>query len=378
MRGLTILYSPDKQGNGGTVDGINFPMGLSSGSNNGSWSNGVVPDGKNGLKFVAPGDGTWTVYALPGSGKTFYMGNAESSVSLPGTNVAVKQDIAVEKGKTYYATVAGSKGNFLGSKFTAAVEGEDAVEVYLTATWDFQKNNGFTQVVNAGESYDYTVKDSENAGKTMTIKADTGKFGGSDHGDWIAVNPEVTLTVPVVNGSVITMGDTYYGTEQYTINGETFTGGNKSYTYYGLEKTIDIVLKVGGFYRSVSIVSPKYPSTEIPTAKPSMEINGMITGLTAADSSAEGIKLIGKMGGELVALDIKDGKFTTTLQAGKSIDVTGILGGSSAYTIPADTKITSDNAAPTINAVAVVAEPAAGSRTYNFGDGSIVPQSTAI
>lgn len=84
------------------------------------------------------------------------------------------------------------------------------------------------------------------------------------------------------------------------------------------------------------------------------------------------------MGGELVALDIKDGKFTTTLQAGKSIDVTGILGGSSAYTIPADTKITSDNAAPTINAVAVVAEPAAGSRTYNFGDGSIVPQSTAI
>ena len=183
-------------------------MGLSSGSNNGSWSNGVVPDGKNGLKFVAPGDGTWTVYALPGSGKTFYMGNAESSVSLPGTNVAVKQDIAVEKGKTYYATVAGSKGNFLGSKFTAAVEGEDAVEVYLTATWDFQKNNGFTQVVNAGESYDYTVKDSENAGKTMTIKADTGKFGGSDHGDWIAVNPEVTLTVPVVNGSVITMGDT--------------------------------------------------------------------------------------------------------------------------------------------------------------------------
>ena len=378
MRGLTILYSPDKQGNGGTVDGINFPMGLSSGSNNGSWSNGVVPDGKNGLKFVAPGDGTWTVYALPGSGKTFYMGNAESSVSLPGTNVAVKQDIAVEKGKTYYATVAGSKGNFLGSKFTAAVEGEDAVEVYLTATWDFQKNNGFTQVVNAGESYDYTVKDSENAGKTMTIKADTGKFGGSDHGDWIAVNPEVTLTVPVVNGSVITMGDTYYGTEQYTINGETFTGGNKSYTYYGLEKTIDIVLKVGGFYRSVSIVSPKYPSTEIPTAKPLMEINGMITGLTAADSSAEGIKLIGKMGGELVALDIKDGKFTTTLQAGKSIDVTGILGGSSAYTIPADTKITSDNAAPTINAVAVVAEPAAGSRTYNFGDGSIVPQSTAI
>lgn len=143
MRGLTILYSPDKQGNGGTVDGINFPMGLSSGSNNGSWSNGVVPDGKNGLKFVAPGDGTWTVYALPGSGKTFYMGNAESSVSLPGTNVAVKQDIAVEKGKTYYATVAGSKGNFLGSKFTAAVEGEDAVEVYLTATWEFSEKTWF-------------------------------------------------------------------------------------------------------------------------------------------------------------------------------------------------------------------------------------------
>ena len=34
--------------------------------------------------------------------------------------------------------------------------------------------------------------------------------------------------------------ETFEDLKDVAINGETFTGGNKSYTYYGLEKTIDI------------------------------------------------------------------------------------------------------------------------------------------
>ncbi len=377
MRGLTIMYSPDKKGAGGETGGVKFDCGLSSNSVNGRWP---AQDGANQIKFIAPADGQWTVYAIPGSGKTFNVGSEGDPKTQQGENKPVDVTVDVVKGETYYASVVGSKGNFLGAKFVPTTEGSEAEQNYITSKWTFQTKEGYPKgddnlqyTVNAGEKWDYVVKNSVGGNSTMTIEATTGKWGGRDQVDWIGVDAEVKLTVPVVNGSKITVGDTYYGTETYTINGKEFVSEKtpKTYTYYGLDKTVDIVITNGGFFRDVTVVSPEHPSEEIPTPEPEKEIAIKVNGLDEADASA--VKIIGKLDGVGKALDVANGEAKVTLAASGKYEVSGVYGGASAYTIPADITVTYDSEDVAVDASKVVPNVNGGTKTYQFGDGSQVP-----
>ena len=269
MRGMTIMYSPDKKGAGGTVDDLTFSCGLSSNGVNGSWSNGVASN--NSLKFVAPADGVWTVYAIPGSGKAFHVGNASDDQTMNGENKATSLSVNVKKGETYYATVAGSKGNYLGAKFVPAEEGSDAPDTYITTVFDFQKPAAGEYELQRGETREFYATNSKGGTETLTVSLPTDgdpKFYNTNWNDWVSVNPVVTIKIPVVNGSTITVGETYKNDEAYTINGQEFTGGNNSYTYYGTEKTVDMIITTGGYFRTITVTSPEHPSEVVPTPDP--------------------------------------------------------------------------------------------------------------
>lgn len=247
-----------------------------------------------------------------------------------------------------------------------------------TSVWYFGNSNGAPDynMQGDGAEIDITASSSNNpTEQVMHVNATSGKFNNAGRGDeWAQWTTGTVLTVPVVNGSVITLA-TYQSGGTATINGEAVSN-DKPYTYYGTESTVDIISTNGGYISSVTVVSPVNPSTDIPTPPPVQDIAGTITGLDAADVST--VKLVGKVNGAYTLLDVTDGAFSLQLKDGESMSSIAVLNGNYAYTVPADTAISNENAAPEIAVTKVEAAAEAGTRAYNLGNGSIVPQSTVM
>ncbi len=134
MRGMTVTDTiTTLKTTSAEVDGEKFTHYISSG-NNGSYKNNKFSGAGIGFKFVAPADGEWTVYVTALKNKTFAIGsNEDATVTKTTSGTADKAidtslTIKVEAGKTYYATVDGSKGSFLGAKFVPDTEGDDKYE----------------------------------------------------------------------------------------------------------------------------------------------------------------------------------------------------------------------------------------------------------
>lgn len=276
MRGMTLMADANScNAVNVTIDGEEFTYYVSNSGANGGWTNGTAKDGGIGLKFVAPADGAWTVYVTSlGSNKTFYIGSPDEEQKVTGAaggNQALT--INVKAGQTYYATVAGSKGRFVGAKYVPTEEGGAALDPdanrKYTTTWAFGEKIWGTKNIAAGsatENYVSTDADSlREADKTLVVDPTTGNFNNSGRGDeWCGWGNGAKLTVPVVNGSIITV-KVYYPADSLTINGVAFgpfTGTDNvvSYTYIGAAGTVDVVSTKGGFISYIKAESPVKPA----------------------------------------------------------------------------------------------------------------------
>lgn len=139
MNGMSLLFDVSSSGStSAVIDGKTFTNYISSGDN-GKWSSGAAIG--TALKYVAPADGTWTVYVIdlggnatePEKGKEFCVtkegasdnkanieGEASYYKNTTGASINKSLSISVKKGETYYAYVAGSKGRFVGAELTTA------------------------------------------------------------------------------------------------------------------------------------------------------------------------------------------------------------------------------------------------------------------
>lgn len=143
-------------------DGSVFNYAITHKDTNGKWSNGAAAG--TALKYTAPQDGVFTLYAYSVSGtKTFYAiregaenpdVNPEAAAYIQeciGTAVPIICSIDVKAGETYYFYLAGSKARFCSAK----------LEEYVTPATEVPKNKT------------YTVSDVSASGFTVTKNADT-------------------------------------------------------------------------------------------------------------------------------------------------------------------------------------------------------------
>ncbi|MBQ6559068.1 MAG: hypothetical protein IJL81_06830, partial [Clostridia bacterium] len=138
MNGLSLLFDVSSSGKSAiTIDGKSFTNYISS-ANNGSWAGSSGTASGTAFKYVAPADGTFTIYVYKlGSNKELCItkeGVKENKTAAEGTAAYYKNtsgdvenkslSLDVKKGETYYTYVAGSKGSFVGAELvtTGAAE----------------------------------------------------------------------------------------------------------------------------------------------------------------------------------------------------------------------------------------------------------------
>lgn len=280
MRGMTLMAD---MGSGAatsaTIDGETFDYYI-TGADNGGWTNGIAKDGGVGLKFVAPADGTWTVYLVDlGSNKTFYLGSPDKEVKAEGTQGAKHAlSIEVKGGMTYYATVAGSKGRFVGSKYVPTIEGgpkfepEKPIENALNIIVDFMGQSAY-KYYNTEENIEQNTlttfsldkdgnivsADAENA----VAKFENVRYHSSDHG----VNAG-TVTVQVPGYTKITVGGCAWGSDivlkkgadeidRAKNAGKCYHSDNSavSFVYYKENTPAELTLPINGYWPYISIES---------------------------------------------------------------------------------------------------------------------------
>ncbi|MGM9935946.1 MAG: hypothetical protein ACI38A_01240, partial [Candidatus Ornithomonoglobus sp.] len=144
-------------------DGSVFNYAITHSNDNGKWSNGAATG--TALKYTAPQDGVFTLYAYSVSGtKTFYV--VPEGASDPDTEAVYKQDYTgtsvpilysmdVKTGETYYFYLAGSKARFCSAK----------LEEYVTPAT--------AQPTEVPKNKTYTVSDVSASGFSVTKNADT-------------------------------------------------------------------------------------------------------------------------------------------------------------------------------------------------------------
>jgi hypothetical protein len=143
-------------------------------------------------------------------------------------------------------------------------------------TWDFSDSYGnFELQGNTGYLVNQATINTKSVDMPIAINTTTGKLNNKNRADqWAQINTGTTLTVPVVNGSVVTI-KSYKDFTATTINGSTEyeksgTDGNRiaTYTYSGSTGTIDIVAGEGSGAISdiqyISYINVTYPSTFSP------------------------------------------------------------------------------------------------------------------
>lgn len=280
MRGMTLMAD---MGSGSetsaVIDGETFNYYI-TGADNGGWTNGIAKDGGVGLKFVAPADGTWTVYLVDlGSNKTFYLGSPDKEVKADGTQGAKHAlSIEVKGGMTYYATVAGSKGRFVGAKYVPTTEGgpkyepEKPIENALNITVDFMGQSAY-------KYYNTTDAIAQNTQTTFSLDKD-GKIVAADAENAVAKFENVnyhsadhgvnggTVTVQVPGYTKVTVGGCAWGADIVLKKGadEIDRAGNSgkcyhsdnsavSFVYYKTNEPAELTLPINGYWPYVKIES---------------------------------------------------------------------------------------------------------------------------
>ncbi len=127
----------------------------------------------------------------------------------------------------------------------------------VTITWDFQQRNGAPVVGVQGKTMIWVAQAVVN-GKTIDVKmpidATNGKVANGSWQDWAQINGGTILTIPACKGTVVSL-ESYSATTTTTIAGEVINQGTTTptYTYEGSEKTIDIVIGDGSYWRTVKV-----------------------------------------------------------------------------------------------------------------------------
>lgn len=280
MRGMTLMADMGSgSATSAVIDGETFDYYI-TGADNGGWTNGIAKDGGVGLKFVAPADGTWTVYLVDlGSNKTFYLGSPDKEVKADGAQGAKHAlSIEVKGGMTYYATVAGSKGRFVGSKYVPTTEGgpkfepEKPIENALNIIVDFMGQSAY-KYYNTEEAIEQNTlttfsldkdgnivsADAENA----VAKFENARYHSSEHG----VNAG-TVTVQVPGYTKITVGGCAWGSDIVLKKGAEEIDRAKnagkcyhldnsavSFVYYKENTPAELTLPINGYWPYIAIES---------------------------------------------------------------------------------------------------------------------------
>ena len=130
----------------------------------------------------------------------------------------------------------------------------------VTITWDFQRKNGAPTVGVQGKTMVWVAQAVVN-GKTIDVKmpidATNGKVANGSWNDWAQINGGTILTIPACKGTVVSL-ESYGATTTTTIAGEVINQGTTTptYTYEGSEKSIDIVIGDGSYWRTVKVELP--------------------------------------------------------------------------------------------------------------------------
>lgn len=131
----------------------------------------------------------------------------------------------------------------------------------FTAIWDFQQKNGAPVLSYEGNKGIY-VTQVDFGGYTVDMKLDfdtsTGKINNANWQDWCQMNSGTKLTIPALKGMTVSL-ESYNATTTTTVAGSTehtSEGNIATYTYEGKDKTIDIVIGDGSYFRYVKVVYP--------------------------------------------------------------------------------------------------------------------------
>jgi hypothetical protein len=206
---------------------------------------------------------------------TYSLGNVTAEGSVPvaekyeiGTDVTVplNRTLYVD-GKTLTAWTDGTNTYAPGSTFKAEndvtltpVFTENTKKLAGTSvTFDFRRQNGAPTLSWEGVQAVYVaqaVVDGVEIDVKMDVDTTSGKIANASWSDWAQMNNGTVLTVPVVDGSVITPGAAYSNGGSYTING-TDVSDSQSVTISDEDaSTSSIVIKGGSYFTSFTVTYP--------------------------------------------------------------------------------------------------------------------------
>lgn len=215
---------------------------------------------------------------------TYSLGDYEAEGTLPSSasvdegssvTLATNHTLYLE-GYTLTAWNDGSADYTLGTAYTPAADATltavftantvsiDDREAEFSVTWNFQTYVEAASVAIEGSTGIYVTPATIN-GTAIDMKIDidatSGKFNNSN-GDWSQVNSGTIITLPVVDGSIVSVM-TYSSPSTTTLNGSTdYTVDNSSnyilsYTYSGDDSSIDLVASSDiGYIRYITITYP--------------------------------------------------------------------------------------------------------------------------
>lgn len=270
----TVVWSTDNNKVATVEDGVVTAVGVGT-------ANITAAITVNGTEYKAVSeitvvDNATITYSI---GDSAAEGEAPKAVTVvKGENVTIpKNDKLYVEGKTLTKWTDGTNDYLPGQAYAlndnvtvTPVFDENTVELgdaETTVNYDFQTKNGasvFTLEGNTG----IIVGQAEINGKTIDVKMNIntkpGKFNNTGNNDWAQVNEGTTFTVSVLKGSVVTVGDVFNNTGEYTINGVAKVGNNGSETA-DADGTMDIVSTNGGYWRSILVTYPKAEKIVEPT-----------------------------------------------------------------------------------------------------------------
>jgi hypothetical protein len=147
--------------------------------------------------------------------------------------------------------------------FTDNTTSFDKRTTEVTALWDFTQKTGGAPLIaieGANNSSAFVVTQIDVNGSTIDFRFDvdatSGKFNNSN-GEWCQINNGTKFTAPAYKGAqytIYSMGDS----GDATFNGETgtYANNNNTYTYNGDAESMEIVIKSGTWFKTLTAVYP--------------------------------------------------------------------------------------------------------------------------